>query len=45
MTIEEATTAVHHSFLRLFGLDDPRPRRSAASGQRASKAFRDDFLA
>jgi len=26
MTIEEATTAVHHSFLRLFGLDDPRPR-------------------
>jgi AcrR family transcriptional regulator len=45
MTIEEATTAVHHSFLRLFGLDDPRPRRSAASGQRASKALRDDFLA
>ena len=26
MTIEEATTAVHHSFLRLFGLDDPRPQ-------------------
>ena len=26
MTTEEATTTVHHSFLRLFGLDDPRPR-------------------
>jgi len=26
MTTEEATTTVHHSFLRLFGLDDPRQR-------------------
>lgn len=26
MTIDEATTAVHHSFLRLFGLDDPGPQ-------------------
>lgn len=26
MTIGEATTAVHHSFLRLFGLDDPAQR-------------------
>jgi AcrR family transcriptional regulator len=25
MTIEEATSAVHHSFLRLFGLPDPGP--------------------
>ena len=26
MTIAEATSAVHHSFLRLFGLHDPPPR-------------------
>ena len=25
MTIEEATSAVHHSFLRLFGIQDPTP--------------------
>ena len=25
MTIEDATSAVHHSFLRLFGLQDPAP--------------------
>jgi hypothetical protein len=28
--VEEATITVHHIFLRLFGLHDPRPRRSAA---------------
>jgi hypothetical protein len=26
MTIDEATGAVHHSFLRLFGVRDPGPR-------------------
>ena len=26
MTIDEATHAVHHSFLRLLGVHDPRPR-------------------
>jgi AcrR family transcriptional regulator len=26
MTVEDATTAVHHSFLRLFGLPDSRPQ-------------------
>ncbi len=25
MTVEDATSAVHHSFLRLFGLQDPPP--------------------
>lgn len=25
MTVEEATSAVHHSFLRLFGLSEPAP--------------------
>jgi len=25
MTIDEATQAVHHSYLRLFGMHDPKP--------------------